>query len=524
MSRLLSVVFLLAPLHVFGQLAQYVNPFVGTGGHGHTFPGATAPFGMVQLSPDTRIDPLDWDGCSGYHYSDSLIYGFSHTHLSGTGVADYGDVLIVPYTHGARLEPAEYAQPFKKNTEKATPGYYSVLLERDRIRCEMTATERVGMHRYSYPLNREKGKILIDLRHRDEVLDAHLEVVGPTEIAGYRISKGWAKEQHLYFVVRFSKRIAGSIVLDMTKNPREAMPSVTSKGIVGLFDFYLNEEPVVVAMGISGVSMEGARRNLDAECKDLDFDKVRSETLAKWEAQLGKIDVQGGSMEQRSTFYSALYHSMLAPNIWNDVDGQYRGRDNTVHRAEGHDVYSVFSLWDTHRAAHPLLAILEPKRTNDFVQTFLRQYEQGGLLPVWELAANETDCMIGYHSVSVIADAYAKGIRGFDLEKAVEAAQKSANQDRLGLASFRKLGYVAADAEPESVSKTLEYAYDDWCVGQLALAAGNKPVFEEFSRRAQYYKNVFDPGTSFFRAKNNAKWHEPFDPFEVNFNYTEANA
>ncbi len=502
----------------------FVNPFIGTGGHGHTYPGATAPFGLMQLSPDTRPDPQDWDGCSGYHYSDSTIYGFSHTHLSGTGVADYCDVLFMPFVGGARLEPEEYRAHFQKKNERAEAGYYSVLLDRDQIQCELTATERVGVHRYTFPPNRTKGSLVIDLRPRDSVLNAHLEVVNDREIAGYRISTGWAKEQHVYFVARFSTPLSSSIVLDMAQNPRVAEPSVTSKAIVGLLNFYTGAEPLVVTVGISGVSIEGARRNLEKECNHFDFNQIKAETQAKWQRQLSKIEVEGGTNDQKTIFYTALYHTMLAPNIWNDLDGQYRGRDNKIHAGVGHDVYTVFSLWDTHRALHPLLTILEPKRTSDFIQTFLRQYEQGGLLPVWELAANETNCMIGNHAISVIADAYAKGIRGFDAEQALAAMLKSANQDRLGMKDYRTRGYIPADKEPESVSKTLEYAYNDWCIAAMAQQLGRDSIAGHYFRRSKSSENLFDPSTGFFRAKANATWYEPFDPYEVNFNYTEANA
>ena len=502
----------------------YVDPFIGTGGHGHTYPGATAPFGLVQLSPDTRIDMMDWDGCSGYHYSDSLIYGFSHTHLSGTGVADYCDILFMPYTGGAEIEPAKYASPFKKSKEKAEAGYYSVFLEKDRIKAELTATEHVGVHRYTFPQNRVRGHLLVDLRHRDEVVDSYMKRVSDREIEGYRVSKAWAKEQHVYFVARFSKPVFNYKILDMNADPREANPSVRGKAIVGLLDFNEDGEPLVVTVGISGVSVEGARKNLETECNHFDFDKTKAETQAKWERELSKIEVDGGSDAQKTVFYTALYHTMVVPNIWNDVDGQYRGRDNNIHQAKGHDVYTVFSLWDTYRACNPLYTILEPKRTNDFVQTFLRQYEQGGLLPVWELSANETDCMIGNHAIPVIADAYAKGIRDYDAGEALEAMMKSAGSDRYGLKWYRKLGYIPSDKESESVSKTLEYAFDDQSIARMAGNLGKMEVFEEFSRRAQSYKNLFDPSTGFFRAKSNASWCKPFDPYEVNFNFTEANA
>ncbi|MCC6280967.1 MAG: GH92 family glycosyl hydrolase [Saprospiraceae bacterium] len=524
MKRCLFLLFF-APFFLLAQTPlSYVDPFIGTGGHGHTYPGATAPFGMVQLSPDTRIDMMDWDGCSGYHYSDSTIYGFSHTHLSGTGVADYCDILFMPITGGARLEPEEYASPFKKSREKAEAGYYSVFLERDRILCEMTATERVGVHKYSYPLNQEKGTLLIDLRHRDEVLASELTIVNDREIAGYRISKSWAQEQRVYFVARFSKPFFSSIALDMAKNPREAAPTVNSKAIVGLLSFYNEQTPLVVTVGISGTSIEGARRNLDAECPDFDFEKIKAATQEKWRKQLSKIEVEGGSKAQKTVFYTALYHSMIAPNLWNDVDGAYTGRDSKVHSDPGHEVYTVFSLWDTHRALHPLLNILEPKRTGDFIQTFLRQYEQSGRLPVWELAANETECMIGNHSIAVIADAYAKDIRNFDLPLAYDAMEKTTAQNRPDLNAYRAWGSVQSADSPESVSKTLEYAYDDWCVAQLAKAVGDSNSYRIYIRRAQSYKNLFDPATRFFRARKNSAWYTPFDPYEVNFNYTEANA
>ncbi|MCC7244318.1 MAG: GH92 family glycosyl hydrolase [Saprospiraceae bacterium] len=511
----LLLTFAFSPKTTFSQSGQqylqYVNPFIGTGGHGHTFPGATAPFGFVQLSPDTRRNMLDWDGCSGYHYSDSTIYGFSHTHLSGTGVADYGDILVMPFSRGARLEPEEYASHFNKNSETAEPGYYAVTLDRERIKCEMTASEFVGVHRYTYPANREKGNLLIDLRHRDEVLSSEMEFVNDREMAGYRHSKSWAENQRLYFVMRFSKRISGSIVLDMNKNPREAAPKVNSTAIVALLDFYNDDQPLVVAVGLSPVSVEDARRRLDEGCADLNFDKVKKQTQAKWAAQLSKIEVEGGSKAQKTVFYTALYHTMVAPN-------QFAPDLPKGHR------YTVFSLWDTYRALHPLHTLLDPERTTDFINTFLAHYDQYGRLPVWELAGNETNCMIGNHAIPVIADAYAKGIRGFDAAKALEAMKKSANTDLFGLKSYRDYGFVPAEREPESVSKTLEYAYDDWCIGQMAALTGQTATAQEYFQRSAAYRHLFDPGTGFFRAKTNGFWHTPFDSREVNFNYTEANA
>ncbi|MFN0013415.1 MAG: GH92 family glycosyl hydrolase [Saprospiraceae bacterium] len=507
------------------SLLRYADPFVGTDAHGHTFPGATAPFGMVQLSPDTRLE--GWDGCSGYHYSDKKIYGFSHTHLSGTGVPDYCDILLQPYMREVKLDPESYASTFDKKSERAEPGYYAVALNEatDRVSVELTSTDRVGVHRYIFPANREFGHILLDLRHRDQVLASSLTAVSDRELVGYRISSSWARDQRLYFAIRFSRPCFNMRIFDMTLDPIMSQRTVNSKAIVSLLDFYSYEgQPVVITVALSSVSVQNARENLDAECNHFDFDRVRAETQVKWAKHLGKITLEGGTEAQKRTFYSSLYHTMLAPNIYSDVNGQYRGRDKEVHQAVGHEVYTVFSLWDTYRATKPLFTILEPRRTNDFVQTFLRQYEQGGLLPVWELSACETDCMIGNHAIPVIADAWRKGIRGFDKNKALEAMLASANHDRYGLNWYKKLGYIPSDEEPESVSKTLEYAYDDWCVAEFARVIGRQDVADTFMQRAQYYKNLYDPSTGFFRARNNATWHAPFDPFEVNFNYTEANA
>lgn len=502
----------------------FVNPFIGTGGHGHTYPGATAPFGMVQLSPDTRPNTMDWDDCSGYHYSDTMLYGFSHTHLSGTGVPDYCDILVMPYVGTAELEKEKYASPFQKSKEKAEAGYYAVWLDKSNIFAEMTATERVGVHRYTYPENQERIRLLFDLRHRDVVLESTMTAVSDREIVGSRISKGWAENQRIYFVARFSKPFSSSRILDMTLNPRISQRAVKSKAIVGLLDFQQDGEPLVVTVGISAVDVEGARRNLRAECPDFDFDKVKERTQNRWVERLSKVSVDGGSESQMRTFYTALYHTMAAPNVFSDVDGRYRGRDGETHYAQGHEQYTVFSLWDTYRACHPLYTLLEPARTKDFIQTFMRQYEQGGRLPVWELAGNETDCMIGNHSIPVIADAWIKNIRGYDGAQALNAMIQTAALNRLGLDHYRSLGYIPSDLESESVSKTLEYAFDDYSIAQMARNMANMEVYDTFIRRAQYYKNLYDPSTGFFRAKNNAGWHEPFDPFEVNFNYTEANA
>jgi predicted alpha-1,2-mannosidase len=509
-------------------LARYVDPFVGTGGHGHTFPGAALPFGMVQLSPDTRLS--GWDGCSGYHYSDRLIYGFSHTHLSGTGISDYGDVLLMPTVGPVYLNAlgedgnsGGYASRFSHQNEVASPGYYSVRLDDSGVKAELTATSRAGMHRYTFPAT-ERANVILDLAHRDRVLDSSLRIVGDRRVEGYRRSSAWAKDQLVYFVAEFSKPFkASGVALDgrVVEGRREAR----GKDIKAFFQFGTREgERLLVRVAVSAVDIEGARRNLAAELNTWDFGRVRADAERAWARELSKIQVAGGTEAQLKTFYTALYHSMLAPNLFTDVDGRYRGRDMKIHTARGFNVYTVFSLWDTFRAAHPLYTIIDQRRTRDFIKTFLAQYEEGGRLPVWELAANETDTMIGYHAVSVLADAAVKGVGGFNLAHAFEAMKHSAELEHFGLEAYKRRGYVGAEDEPESVSKTLEYAYDDWCIAQVARLLGRSEDYRRYIERAQFYKNLFDPSTGFMRPKRNGGWLSPFDPREVNFNFTEANS
>mgnify|MGYP005842387055 CR=1 FL=1 len=521
---LLACLCITAALAAQNDPLRYVNPFIGTGGHGHTFPGAAAPWGMAQVSLDTRINMLDWDACSGYHFSDSALYGFSHTHLSGTGVADYGDILLLPFVGKTETDPQRYVTPFDKKTERAEAGYYSVQLSKHRIRAELTATPRVGIHRYAFPPNREIGKLLIDLRHRDETLEASMAINGNREVVGHRVSKAWAKAQHIYFVIRFSRPFHSGLVLDMSKNPAESARLANGRELTGLFEFYHQGEPLVVQVGLSGVSIEGAYRNLESEARHFDFDRYKKETQELWREALSAIELEGGSEAQKTVFYTALYHNYLHPNLWSDTDGRYRGRDNRFYEVEKGDIYTVFSLWDTYRATKPLYALLQPRRLADFARTMIAQSEQGGYLPVWELSANETDCMIGNHAIPLLADAWRKGIRDFDGPKALDAMLKSANSDRHGLQYYRQHGYIPAEMESESVSKTLEYAYNDWCVAEMAAMLGRDDIAAEFRLRSQYYRNLFDPKTRFFRAKNNGCWHTPWDPYEVNFNYTEANA
>ncbi len=511
--------------HSKSNPAQYVNPFIGTGGHGHTFPGATVPFGMVQLSPDTRLE--GWDGCGGYHNSDEHIYGFSHTHLSGTGIPDYGDVLIMPFTgeehwnNGYDGRPG-YRSRFNHNHESAAPGYYSVKLLDDDIDVQLTATARAGFHSYKFKEG-ETAKILIDLAHRDDVIDSWITKISDNEIEGFRRSKAWAVDQHVYFVLRFSEKIAG-FKLSVNDKEKTNVSEVKGKNIKAILTFGSSKsDPLLVKAGISAVSVDNARLNLDSEIKDWDFSKVRNEALRLWNKELSKIQVRSTDPDKLAVFYTSLYHTMVSPNLYSDVDGSYLGRDFKVHKSE-HDYYTVFSLWDTYRALHPLMTIIDQKRTNDFIKTFTRQFSEGGLLPVWELSANETYCMIGYHAIPVIVDAFIKGIRDYDTELAFKAMLTSASRDHFGLKYYKKYGFIPADSDHESVSKTLEYAYDDWCIGTMAKEMGYQAIADSFMLRAQGYKHLYDYKTGFMRARYNGAWFNPFDPREVNFNYTEANS
>ncbi len=524
-----------------------VNPFIGTGGHGHTFPGACVPNGLVQLSPDTRPDGvMDWDGCGGYHYSDSLIYGFSHTHLSGTGVADLCDVLVMPMSGVMSVLPEAYRTPFRHATEETHAGYYKVHLDSrpipdpkkptgrstSGIDVELTATARAGVHRYTFP-QKEDAYVVIDLVHRDQVTQAELQVtpgtdgLRTTEITGSRRSSSWAKDQQVFFCMQFSAPAIAMLASDQQRTPPSPVQRLSGNDLKGILNFGdLQGRPLIVKVGISAVSIEGARKNLEAEVPGWDFDAVRSQAEAAWNAKLGKVQVEGGTPEQQRVFYTALYHCYVAPYVFNDVDGRYRGMDGQVHQAD-HNVYTVFSLWDTFRGLHPLMTILEPDMTADWIKTFLLHYQQGGRLPVWELWGNETDCMIGYHSVSVIADAYRKGIRGFDAALALKAMEASALRDEPGLNAYRRKGYISSEDQSESVSRTLEYAYDDGCIARFrssVTASGDRDTVPSFYTRSGSHEHLYDPATGFFRARRNGGFVPGFDPYEVNFNFTEANA
>ncbi|MDT7833046.1 GH92 family glycosyl hydrolase [Flavobacteriaceae bacterium S356] len=498
-------------------LISYVDPFIGTGGHGHTYPGATRPFGMMQLSPDTRLD--GWDGCSGYHYSDSHMYGFSHTHLSGTGVSDYGDILLMPtnevvFNNGADGKKG-YRSHFSHENEVAEPGYYKVFLDDTKTEVELTVSERSGKHKYTFQEG-AKQIVILDLVHRDEVLDAKIVLESNTQIYGYRHSKAWAQDQRLYYDMIFSKPYTKVTFLDDNKE---------GENVKAAFEFDASTGNILeVTIGISAVDEDGALHNWQLEIGDKSFEELKTEVQGVWEKQLEKIIVESDNEVYKTNFYTSLYHTMIAPNVYSDVDGRYRGMDLKVHQAKDYQYYTVFSLWDTYRAAHPLYTIIEQERTNHFIKTFIAKYKEGGIMPIWDLSANYTGCMIGYHAVPVIADAYLKGIKDYDVNKAFEAMKHSANQDKLGLKFYKEFGYIPVEKESESVSKTLEYAYDDWSIAQMAKSLGKEEDYKTFLERGQYYKNSYDPESMFMRGRFRNSWFAPFDPYEVNFNYTEANS
>ena len=493
-----------------------VNPLIGTGGHGHTFPGVCAPFGMMQLSPDTRFD--GWDGCGGYHYSDSIIYGFSHTHLSGTGVPDYGDLLVVPQSGEAKWkgkfeDPNGYGARFSHENEAARLGFYEVLLEDENIRVNLSCTERAGIHQYTFLNANERKYILLDLNYRDKLLQGSFQVIDNQNISGMRSSEAWASEQHFYFHLTTSIPYIAHELRDQNGQMKL------------LLEFPIDTKEVLIKVGMSHVDVAGAKINLAAEIPHFSLAKVYNENLQKWNQEFQKISLNA-DRETSTIFYTALYHSMVAPNLMSDADGRYRGRDQKIHQLSTltDKQYTVFSLWDTYRANHPLFTIIDQERSAAYIRTFLRQYEEGGDLPVWELAACETECMIGYRSVSVIADAYLKGIRDFDADKALNAMVSTAKMNEFGKIAYAKNGLISAADEPESVSRTLEYAYDDFCISEMAKALNANDIALEFEKRSYNFVNLYDPNTKFMRARRGAQWYGPFDPSEVNFNYTEANS
>ena len=522
-----------------------VNIFIGTGGHGHCYPGASVPFGMVQLSPDTYND--EWDWCSGYHLSDSSIMGFSHTHLSGTGAADMLDILLMPGTGEAKMVPGSREHPeegyrsrFSHQDESATPGYYSVFLKDYKVRAELTATERVGVHRYTFPQAKD-AHFILDLAHRygqptekkNALRWSKLSVVGNDTVVGGRSTDIWAKRRQIYFAMQFSRPfkswniVAGQQRLD---------PSVRDSDANGVkcllfFDTKANE-PILVKAGLSGVSAELALKNLRAEVPDWNFERVRRSAHDKWKRELSRVAIEADP-RVRQIFYTGLYHSMLAPTLFDDVDGSYRGMDNQVHQApSGMHNYSTYSLWDTYRALHPLYTLMLPERVPDLVNGLIRMTQESPAgPPIWPLQGEETFCMTGYHSVSVIAEALNKGFKGIDAGQAYASLKKRAFADDYeGLAYYRKLNYIPADKIGESTSKTQDYCYDDWAIAHVARAAGAMDDYGQLLRRSTNYRNLFDKQSRFIRPKlEDGKWAEPFDPKSVGHSkqwrdFTESNS
>ena len=510
------------PLH------EEVNPWIGTGGHGHTYPGATSPFGMVQLSPDTRLE--GWDGCGGYHDTDSVIYGFSHTHLQGTGVSDYGDVLVMPCTQYKQGEQwcDKYQSGFQKSTENGHAGYYAVTLEDHAIRAELTTTPHVGVHRYRLETP-DTLTWIVDLDHRDDLVHYSIEPRGRRMLVGHRVSKNWAEEQHVYFAMKFDHDFDWGDQLGIISKSDTLTDGTLEQEMtmvpVFVADFGVLSE-LNVHVALSFCDIDGALANLEAEAAEFGFDTHLAQNQARWDNQLGRIEIEGGTQAERTTFYTALYHATTVPNLASDVDGRYRGTDLHVHQLgldEG-DHYTVFSLWDTYRALHPLLAWIEPTRTRDMVRTMIRMYQEGGQLPVWELASNYTGCMIGYHSVPVMVDALAWDINDWNQSLALEAMIQAADSIHLGLDAYAELGYIPSDHEHESVSKTLEYAFDDACIARMAGHLDKPDVEVRFRQRASNWINLYNPASKFIQPKRKGAWNEGFDPREVNFNFTEANA
>lgn len=520
------------------EYADYVNPFIGTGGHGHTFPGAVVPHGMIQPSPDTRID--GWDACSGYYYTDTTINGFSHTHLSGTGCADFGDVLLMPTVGeqkyqplGSKSQKMAYASAFSHENETAEPGYYSVFLDTYGIKAELTATKRAALHRYTFPESKDAGFVL-DLDYSiqgQRNKDMEIEVISDTEIRGHKMTTYWAFDQYINFYAKFSKPFKYTMVTDSVSLDEggKLMPRCKI-----LLHFNTEkDEQILVKVGVSAVDMEGAQKNVEAELPEWNFDKIRKEARQAWNNYLSKIDVTTSNTEDKVIFYTSLYHTAISPNLFTDVDGRYLGMDLKIHQGDTlKPIYTVFSLWDTFRALHPLMTIIDPDLNNDFINSLIKKHQEGGIFPMWDLASNYTGTMIGYHAASIIADAYVKGYRDFDLQEAYKACLRAAEYDTTGIkcpplvlphlmpmAKYYKntLGYIPCDRENESVAKALEYAYDDWCISVLAEAVGDYENKSKYARFSEAYEFYFDPSTRFMRGLDSkGEWRTPFSPRSSN--------
>lgn len=501
--------------------ADFVDPFIGTAAHGHTFPGSTVPFALVQVSPDTGTQGWDW--CSGYHSSDNSIMGFSHSHLSGTGGSDLGDILFMPSARAEFFVSGEkndtvisgYRSHFKKENEKAGAGYYSVILDDNNVKVELTSTERAAMHRYVFSKH-ENQHVVIDLGHgiQDNTKKSYIRKVNDYTVEGFRTSTGWADEHTVYFYAKFSNKIS-RLVSKIPGGTTEDLQLVADD-ISAVVSFEKAVDTLHVKVGISYVDCTGAKQNVETEIADNTFDQVRQNAYNQWNDVLKKVEVKG-SDDDKIIFYTALYHSMIAPYVMSDVDGRYIGPDRKHHTIEGENAYGLFSLWDTFRALHPLLTVIDPAKNQEFVRSLVRYYDQRGRLPVWDLNMRENNCMIGYHAVPVIVDAYMKGQRDFDIDKAMEAMIHSASQeDYSGLKYYRQFGFLPSDKENNAVSKALEYSYDDWCIAMMAKDMGNEEIYNEYIRRAQFYKNHFDSKDGFMKGRNSqGEFRVPFSPTEI---------
>ncbi|GAB2591630.1 GH92 family glycosyl hydrolase [Dyella jejuensis] len=536
-----------------GQHAADVDPRIGTGGDGHVFPGATVPFGMIQLSPDTAMPDFKhaYKWAAGYQYGDPTIMGFSHTHFSGSGHSDLGDVLVMPIAGDVKLDPGDekipgsgYRSRFDHATEVEHPGYYAVTLSDYSVRAELTASRRVGWHRYTFPVGKP-AHLLLDLRpsiydYPGKVLWSNLQVQADGTVTGCRTTRGWAPGRELCFAMRFNQPLRSRELYNRETdvaykgfkgpgNQPEDANAQNGRALVGVFDFGALTQPLLVKVAISPVSQANAVANLDQDGEGWNFDAQRSAAAAAWNRALSPIDVEG-SQTLRTQFYTALYHAMIAPNLSMDVNGEYRGPDHQVHKAEGFDFYSSWSMWDVYRAQQPLLILLHPNHVTAFVRSMIaaQQASPFGMLPVWAYQGLETWCMTGYHAVAIIADAYIKGIRGFDADAAMKAMVSTATYGDYGdLADYMKLGYVPIDKEVEGGSKTQEYAYDDWAIAQMAKALGKHDIYATFEKRASNWRNVWDPNTGFMRARlSTGQFRVPFDPASAGYgdDYTEANA
>lgn len=518
-----------------GEITKYVNPFIGTGAidgglSGNNYPGATSPFGMIQLSPDTSEAP-NWGDASGYDYNRNTIFGFSHTRLSGTGASDLIDITLMPTSSGRT------SSAFTHDEEKARPGYYQVMLKDENINAELTTTQRNGIHRYQYPAGKD-AEIILDMDHSADkgswgrrIINSQIRILNDHAVEGYRIITGWAKLRKIYFYMEFSSPILTSTLRDGGR-VHENTAVINGTNLHGCFRFgQLNGKPLTCKVALSSVSMENARQNMEQEAPHWDFDRYVAAADADWEKQLGKIEVKGTEV-QKEIFYTALYHTMIQPNTMSDVNGEYMAADYTTRKVANNEThYTTFSLWDTFRASHPLYTLLEPERVTDFVKSMIRQYEYYGYLPIWQLWGQDNYCMIGNHSIPVITDAILKGVPGIDMEKAYEAVYNSSvtSHPNSPFEVWEKYGFMPENIQTQSVSITLEQAFDDWCVAQLAAKLNKDADYQRFHKRSEYYRNLFHPKTKFFQSKNGkGEWIEPFDPYQYGGNgghpFTEGNA